>query len=193
MMFYLILIDGVAPKPPPTLPLVNYAVTVYDMAEMMKKASKCKATGLRSFDLKQMDEWDMLKLELLQIGEKYFGLPIDLDRFVITYTIPRKISDPIALINEDNYATIVKMIKPLKSPIVNIVFAEKICEISKVRRSLYVMIFPYFLQARRKNKQSDHDSDTDSSDSIDSGEDAKKKKKTKGKGKNENKPKVHSV
>lgn len=154
-MFYLILNDGVAPKPPPTPPLINYAVTVYNMEEMMKKESKRKATGLCSFDLKQADEWDMLKLQLLQIGETYFGLPIDLDRFTITYSIPRKISDPIALMNQDDYSTILKMIKPLKSPIVNIVFAEKISP--KVCCSPYLMIVTIMavmtrMKTRRRRK-----------------------------------------
>lgn len=113
------------PKP---IPPINYTVAIYLAEEMSKIPSKRKAHKLRAFDLKQTDEWDALKLELLQIGEKYFGLPLNLDRFVVTYSIPRtKASDPIALIDGDDYTTILKMVQPMKAPAVNITFCEKVC------------------------------------------------------------------
>ncbi|KAJ3848698.1 hypothetical protein EV368DRAFT_68041 [Lentinula lateritia] len=122
--------------------------------------------GVRSFDLERTDDWDALKLELIKITEKSFpNKLIDLEQYEISYTIPRKSSDPVPLLNEQDFLTILSLTKSSQSPLLNIYVCER--------------------KPQKENDNSSSDSDSSSSSSKDrtlkrkARDHSKKKKKKK--------------
>ncbi|KAJ3804406.1 hypothetical protein F5876DRAFT_70661 [Lentinula aff. lateritia] len=108
-------------KPPPTPVKIDFIISLQKLDQLDKLATKRKPFGVRSFDLERTDDWDALKLKLIKITKKSFPHKlIDLEQYGISYPIPRKSSDPVPLLNEQDFPTILSLTKSSKSPLVNI-------------------------------------------------------------------------
>ncbi|KAJ4492723.1 hypothetical protein C8J55DRAFT_501129 [Lentinula edodes] len=153
-------------KPPPAPVKIDFVISLQKLDQLNKLATKRKPFGVRSFDLERTDDWDALKLELIKITETSFpNKLIDLEQYEISYTIPRKSSDPVPLLNEQDFLTILSLTKSSKSPLVNIYVCER--------------------KPQKENNDSSSDSDSSSSSSEDrtskrkASDHSKKKKKKK--------------
>ncbi|KAJ3805119.1 hypothetical protein F5876DRAFT_70066 [Lentinula aff. lateritia] len=155
-------------KPPPAPVKIDFIVSLQKLKldQLNKLATEQKPFRVRSFDVERTDNWDALKLELIKITEKSFpNKLIDLEQYEIGYTIPRKPSDPVPLLNEQDFLTILSLTKSSKSPLVNIYVCKR--------------------KPQKENDDSSSDSDSSSSSSKDrtlkrkARDHSKKKKKKK--------------
>lgn len=179
----------VLPIPKPIRP-IKCVVKLFEANQYPKAHKQRKSTQLRTFSIDRDDEWDAIKLEMLKIIDSCLSpAKLDFSQYEVTYTIPRKVLDPVSFISEQDLTSLFSLTEPTKDCEVIVYICAKVSiiyllsrmiELTSTQKSSHVA--DENASPSQKRKHGDNDG-SESDYDADGEDDRKKKKKGKGKGK----------